>query len=207
MKTIDNEIDRQHCAAIVHEYHRCRDSFNCFAGIAEQIILGVKSREISYRAYNAYSYFILHLYEFLVSLHARELGVTEIKGTKMQAKSALLDLLIQSTINKVVQNRICRIEQGLAPDWENHISAYQNILPIPVTFAEDFRRMRNKVGGHVTYERINKIDLTKFYEKNHMYLYLMYRDCGDWWAPRVLEFPNLEQVTDFFNTVACVAAT
>ncbi len=147
----DKEIDRQHCLAIVHEYLRCRDSFELFASVAGKIIMQGHTRETSYRAYNAYASFILHLYEFLISLHARDLGVTEIKAKKGKNQHDLLDILIQSTANKVVKNRIFRIEQGLAPEWENHISSYQRIMPIPTQFAQDLRRMRNKVAGHVTY--------------------------------------------------------
>lgn len=198
----DEEIDRQHCLAIVHEYQRCRDAFELFVSVAEKIIMEGHARETAYRAYNAYASFILHLYEFLVSLHARDLGVSEIKDSKGRKKHELLDLLIQSTANKVVANRISNIKAGLAPTWENHISVYQRIMPIPALFATNFRRMRNHVAGHVTYKRIQEIDLTKFYESNHLYLYLMYRDCGDWWANRSEEFPDFEQVTDFLGAIA-----
>jgi hypothetical protein len=202
MSIKDEEIDRQHCLAIVHEYHRCKDAFNLFAATAEKLYATGQTREISYRAYNAYASFILHLYEFLVSLHARDLGVSEIRDSYGRKKHELLDLLVQSTANKVVSNRISNIEAGIAPEWKNHISSYQRLMPIPSAFAQSFRRMRNHVAGHVTYKRIGEIDLTKFYETYHPYLYLMYRDCGDWWANRSDEFPELEQVTDFLGAIA-----
>lgn len=202
MSIENTEIDRQHCLAIVHEYHRCRDSFDLFCSIAEAIILQDQTREKSYRAYNAYASFIIHLYEFLISLHARDLGLTEIKNKGGRQKYEILDSLIQSTANKVVKNRIYMIEKGLAPKFENDIEFYKKLLPIPDDFSKQFRQTRNKISGHVTYERIKKIDLTKFYETNHTYLYLMYRDCGDFWSNRSNEFPELELVTDFLKSIA-----
>lgn len=203
MNITNGNIDRLHCMAIRHEYLRCRDAFESFREVAEGIILQGHTREHSYRAYNSYSNFILHLFEFLIALHARDFGVTEIKVKSGEKKSDLLDKLVSSTILKVVQNRICAIEEGRASPWENHISVYQKLLPIPIDFASNFRQMRNKLGGHVTYQRIQDINLTEFYEKNHLYLYLLYRDCGDWWAGRSEhEFPQLEQVTDFLMTIS-----
>ncbi|MFJ3044779.1 hypothetical protein ACIPEN_03005 [Herbaspirillum chlorophenolicum] len=201
MKLDDAEIDRQHCIAIVHEYQRCRDSFTLFESAATQLIMGGKNRLMSYRAYNAYASFILHLYEFLVALHARDLNVTEITKTNTEEKHERLDKLIHSSISRVVRNRIDRIEQGTAPRWENDLSTYQALWPVSPNFASEFRRMRNKVGGHVTYQRAKEIDLTAFYQANHSYLYMLYRDCGDWWAPRGDAFPELDQITDFFGSI------
>lgn len=198
----DKEIDRQHCAALVHEYHRCKDAFDAFAALAEGIILRGASRHDAYRAYNAYSDFILHLYEFLVAAHARDLGVTEITVPKPQKKHELIDRLIQSTTARMVQRKIDSIERCIAPEWENHISVYQKMLPVPQDFAQKFRRIRNKIGGHVSYERIKNIDLTRYYEENHGYLYLLYRECGDFWSRRGEEFPDLEIITDFFGAIS-----
>lgn len=138
MKLDDAEIDRQHCIAIVHECQRCRDSFTLFESAATQLIMDGQNRLMSYRAYNAYASFILHLYEFLVALHARDLNVTEITKTTMEEKYERLDKLIQSSISRVVRNRMDRIEQGTAPSWENDLSTYQALWPIPSNFASEF---------------------------------------------------------------------
>lgn len=198
----DPEIDRQHCAALVHEYHRCKDAFDVFASLAEKIILRGASRHDAYRAYNAYSDFILHLYEFLIAAQARDLGVTDITVPRGKQKHELLDRLIQSITTRIVQRKINSIERGIAPEWENHISAYQKMLPVPQDFAEKFRRIRNKIGGHVSYERIKEIDLTRYYEENHKYLYLLYRECGDFWCHQGEEFPDLEIINDFFGVIS-----
>lgn len=198
----DPQIDKQHCAALVHEYLRCKDAFIAFSSLAEEIIVRGASRHDAYRAYNAYSDFILHLYEFLIAAHARDLGVPEITVPKGKQKFQFLDALIHSTTTKMVERKIYCIENGIAPSWENHISVYENMLPVPENFAANFRRMRNKIGGHVTYERINEINLTRFYEENHNYLYLLYRECGDFWDRCADEFPDLEQITDFFGAIS-----
>lgn len=145
----DPQIDKQHCAALVHEYLRCKDAFIAFASLAEEIIVPGASRHDAYRAYNAYSDFILHLYEFLIAAHARDLGVPEIKVPKGKKKSQFLDALIHSTTTKMVERKIYCIGNGIAPSWENNISVYESMLPVPENFAANFRRMRNRIGGHV----------------------------------------------------------
>ncbi|WP_431700577.1 hypothetical protein [Pseudomonas sp. BR20] len=199
-------IDAMHCLAIKHEYLRCRDMFEVFRDTATGIVLSGHSREAAYRAYNAYSGFILHLYEFLIALHARDYGDTEVVSYKAARASGyeradILDALVNEDAERVVQNRIDRINRGSAPSHENAIDYYYRLLPLPTDFAKTFRRMRNKVGGHVTYERLEEIDLTAFYQANHPYLYLLYRDLGDYWGRHCEEIPDLANVTDFFKAV------
>ncbi|OWY35635.1 MULTISPECIES: hypothetical protein [Herbaspirillum] len=202
----DEETDRQHCLAIVHEYHRCHDAFELFASIASSLILAGHEKHQAYRAYNAYAAFIFHLYEFVLALHARDLNVTEIRPPNGMEKHKFLDLLVQGTIKKTLRNRIEAIEKGYAPIWENSIETYKDLSPVPDDFSEKFRQMRNKVNGHVTYQRIKEIDLTDFYEKYHSYLYMLYRDCGDWWGrSSEKQFPELENITSFFAKI--VAST
>lgn len=75
------------------------------------------------------------------------------------------------------------------------------ILPVPIDFATALRRTRNKIGAHVTYERIGEIDLTDFYQTYHPYLYLLFRDLGDYWGRHCEHIPDLDQVTDFFKAI------
>jgi hypothetical protein len=201
-----SSIDAMHCLAIKHEYLRCRDAFELFRVIATGIVLSGHSRETAYRAYNAYSGFILHLYEFLIALHARDYGDTEVVSsksarTKGKERKDILDALVNEDAERVVQSRIDRINRGSAPSHENDIHYYTRLLPVPAGFAESFRRMRNKVGGHVTYERLEAIDLTGFYQANHPYLHLLYRDLGDYWGRHCEEIPDLANVTDFLKAV------
>lgn len=202
-----SSVDSQHCLAITHEYLRCRDAFGLFHDAATGIVLSGHSREAAYRAYNAYSGFILHLYEFLIALHARDYGDTEVVSRHAASKVGkkredILDALVNEDAARVVQSRIDRIERGMAPSSENDLSYFTALLPLPSGFATDFRQTRNKIGAHVTYERIGVIDLTAFYCTYHSYLYLLFRDVGDYWGRRCEEIPDLAQVTDFFRTVS-----
>lgn len=129
-------IDAQHCLAIKHEYLRCRDAFTVFHDAATGIVLSGHTREAAYRAYNAYSSFILHLYEFIIALHARDLGDTEVVSKKAAQKAGwkreeVLDALVNRTTHQVVQSRVERIERGEAPSYENALSYYTQLLPLP----------------------------------------------------------------------------
>ncbi|MGY8828415.1 MAG: hypothetical protein ACKVIS_02500 [Pseudomonadales bacterium] len=199
-------VDAQHCLAIKHEYLRCRDAFTLFQEAATGIVLSGHSREAAYRAYNAYSSFILHLYEFLIALHARDYGDTEVVSRYAAQKANLkrediLDALVDEDAVRVVQARIDRIKRGAAPSYENDLSYYTRLLPLPADFAKTLRQTRNKIGAHVTYERIGEIDLTAFYLAHHPYLYLLFRDVGDYWGRHCEDIPDLDQVTNFFKAL------
>ncbi len=165
------------------------------------MILTGQNNEISYRCYNSYSYFIHHLYEFLMACHARDAGNTSITNKRGQDRIAYLDSLILDDAHKVVEARIDRINTGRAPSCENHISHYQGLLPIPIDFPSDFRTYRNKVSGHASFERVANLDLTNFYTKHHQYLYLLYKDIGEMWGREREEFPCLKDVTNFFKAI------
>ncbi|UUD65726.1 hypothetical protein D16iCDA_08770 [Pseudomonas seleniipraecipitans] len=198
----NDPVDALHCLAIKHEYLRCRDTFELFRITATGMVLSGHSKHAAYRAYNAYSGFILHLYEFLIALHARDYGNTDVVQLKGKARNEALDALVNEDIARVVQNRIDQINRGHAPSHENSIDYYYRLLPIPDGFAQGFRRMRNKVGGHVAYERFEETyNLTAFYQANHPYLYLLYRDIGDYWGRHCEEIPDLSNVTNFFKTI------
>lgn len=77
-----SENDSDQCRAIIHEYYKCQDAFNQFSMVGERLVLSGQNNEISYRAYNLYSYFILHLYEFLMACHAREAKNTSITNKR-----------------------------------------------------------------------------------------------------------------------------
>lgn len=199
---IGTEKDSDHCKAITHEYYKCRDAFERFKAIAGKIVLSGQNKEISYCAYNAYSYFIHHLYEFLMACHAREEGNTNIKNEKGLKRHEYLDSLLIDDAYRVVNARIDRINRGDAPSWENNVSHYEGLLPIPDKFGEDFRVHRNKVAGHASFERISELNLTEFYKTYHQYLYLLYIDVGEIWGREREEFPCLKDVTNFFKTIA-----
>jgi hypothetical protein len=203
---VGDNVDALHCLAIKHEYLRCRDAFELFREAAEGIIMLGHDRDAAYRAYNAYSSFILHLYEFLIALHARDYGDTEVvslKAAKAEGveRHDVLDALVNEDAHKVVQARIDRITSGRAPRHENSLDYYTKLLPVPSSFAETLRRTRNIIGAHVSYKRVGVFDLTAFYRTYHPYLYLLFRDIGDYWGQRSDVIPDLANVTDFFKAI------
>lgn len=201
MKILNDEDDRHQCIAIKHEYLKCHDAFKQFAMIAENLIINGHQKQDAYRAYNYYSYFIQHLYELIMACHARDLQDTSLTNLKGQEKNIFLDTLLMVEADRVVNNRISDIKLGIAPKWENDISAYENILPIPESFGKDFRRYRNKISAHASLERIKRMNLTQFYLKYHPYLYLMYTSIGNFWGREYQDFPDLSDITNFFAEI------
>ncbi|MBD9359625.1 hypothetical protein [Methylomonas fluvii] len=176
------------CIALKHEFLRCDDSFNDFAESAKTMIMTGENRRIAYKTYNAYARFIHHLYEFMLGAISRERNNTE----KLSFEMA--DKYVSSHTQRILTNRRQAIMNGTAPNWENHISYYPE--KIPEAFAEDFRQARNKVSAHVSHHR-SDLNLSDFYEKNHMYLGLLYFDIKSWWGRMGDEFPDLKEVTSF----------
>jgi hypothetical protein len=192
-----SEIDSAHCTALTHEYFRCHDYFTHFAELGERMILSGRTKELSYRTYNAYAGFVHHLYEFLMGCYARELGDTEIISSKgkRHEKEKILDSMVYSSVQRVMNKRKTAIEKGYAPEWENHISCYTQ--PVPREFPEEFRKCRNKISGHVSYKRASELSLTNFYREYHKYLYLLYQDSTYFWGKKEGEFPDLKEITEF----------
>lgn len=192
---IGDTTDSAHCTALKHEFLRCEDAFKDFAMYSKFMIrqqMGKPSpdetRYIAYRAYNAYSRFIHHLYEFMVGALVRETGSTE------QIRADQAESYINGHAQRILTGRRNDILNGTAPAWENHISAYPQ--KVPENFARDFRDFRNKLSGHVKHER-SSMNLSDFYANYHKYLYMLYWNCLGHWGLRDEEFPDLKEITDF----------
>lgn len=183
------------CHVLSHEYYRCDDSFKQFCFFAQKMILQGQSREISYRAYNAYADFIHHLYEFYLGCHARDNKNTNITNKKGEERTKIIDGYITHHAQRIMNAYRDLIKNGTAPEWVNDISYYDVI--VPADFAKDFREYRNKVCGHVAFERSSKLSLSEFYQKYHKYLYYIYRDAMYWWGKRGEEFTDLKEITAF----------
>src|ERR1700674_4977262 len=97
-------------------------------------------------------------------------------------------------MQRILTGKRNAILKGTAPAWENDISTYPE--KGPQDFAGDFRRMRNKISGHVTHER-SSIDLSDFYRKYHMYAHMLYRNGLGHWGLRGQGFPDLKEITKF----------
>lgn len=188
-------LDTDHCTVLTHEFFRCDDSFKEFSRLAEQMIMLGRTRERSYRTYNAYTNFIHHLYEFLLGCHARDASNTDITNKKGDERIAILQAYITHHAQRAMNQYRDAIKNGTAPSWVNDIRYYD--VAVPDDFAKDFREYRNKAIGHVAHERASTLSLSEFYHKYHKFLYYMYRDAFYWWGNRSEEFPALKEITEF----------
>ncbi|MBA4077996.1 MAG: hypothetical protein C0508_23410 [Cyanobacteria bacterium PR.023] len=194
--TIGDEIDSAHCTALHHEFLKCEDAFKDFETTATTMIMlaqrGVDTEEVNrlvaYKTYNAYSRFIHHLYEFILGAAQRSAKSTE------QIKDKQADAIVYSEAQRILNSRRNAILGGYAPSWENDISAYPEA--VPESFASDFRIYRNKVSVHVSHKRAT-MSLSDFYDKYHMYLYMIYENCRFHWGLRDNKLPDLKEITDF----------
>ncbi len=205
--TPGDATDSKHCTALKHEFLRCEDAFKDFETYGKLMILKAQAegqfptsahekRLIAYKTYNAYSRFILHLYEFMLGAVAREIGNTgELRGKRA-------DRYVMGHAQRILMGRRRAIQNG-APGWENSLSYFPE--NVPEEFAEEFRRMRNKISVHVSYER-SSIRLSDFYEKYHKYVHLLYWNCLGHWGLRGKEFPDLREITNFSVLVKKAAA-
>jgi hypothetical protein len=194
--TIGDQTDVDQCAALGHEFLRCRDAFEEFRVFATISIFKGENRWLSHRMYNAYSAFITHLYEFIKGAHAREQQNTKITNKKLtrEEKAKLDENYVLFHVQRLLTNRRAAIQNGTAPAWENDISHYPE--EVPQNFVSEFREYRNRTQAHVNHERISGLNLSEFYEKYHKFLFLLYQDCA-WWTPRGEEFPDLGDITKF----------
>jgi len=197
-----SDTDTAHCIALKHEFLRCEDAFKEFEKFGTAMIMAAQTQEqtgvpvsanesrwMAFKTYNAYARFVHHLYEFLLGALARE------RGDTAQLRWEDTDRWIQANAQRVLTGRREAILNGTAPSWENHISAFPE--NVPPEFAAEFRGVRNKANGHVTYERASK-SLTDFYDKYHKFLHMTYWNClGFWGAHRNDVFPDLQEITDF----------
>ena len=190
-----DDVDNAHCTVLTHEFLRCDDAFKEFCKHAEQMIMQGQTRELSYKAYNAYTSFIHHLYEFLMGCHARDAKNTGITNKKGAQRTRIIEGYVMHHAQRIMDQYRDAIRNGTAPSWVNHISYYD--ITVPADFARDFREFRNKAIGHVAYERASTLSLSEFYQKYHKFLYLLYRESIYWWGQRSEEFPNLKEITEF----------
>lgn len=192
---VGDQLDSDHCTVLTHEFFRCDDAYKQFCYHGEQMLLKGKTRERSYRAYNAYADFIHHLYEFILGGFARDTQNTEITNKKGPQRVNIIEGYIMHHAQRVMNQYRDAIKNGTAPAWVNDISYYD--VTVPDEFAKDFRTYRNKVIGHVAYERSSKLSLTEFYHKYHKFLYYLYQDCASMWGNKGQGFPDLKEITEF----------
>lgn len=187
-------IDHDHCIVLTHEFLRCEEAFKDFSTFASQMVMSGQTKELSFKAYNAYTRFLHHLYEFMVGCHGREAGNTNIKYKNNEERTAAIESYITHHAQRIMRQYVEAIDCGSAP-YANSREYYDVV--IPADFAKDFREYRNKAIGHVVYERASKLNLTEFYEKYHKFIYALYQDAIYWWGANNQELPDLNEITAF----------
>ncbi|WP_440779948.1 hypothetical protein ACTACN_00800 [Pseudomonas syringae] len=207
--------------AIRHEYFRCTDAFELFLAQGEFIVVHGHSHQRAYWAYNAYSSFILHLYELYMALFARDHQVVDIKkcpkiGAWVKGERAnktgneknkigthaYTDGTLNAEVHRQANQWLSRIDTDAvsAKTWSR--SHCERMLRVDQEFSPAFRAMRNKIAGHVTYERIELVKLTEFFKKYHYYLCMLLKNVGGSSFGRHLEtIPDFGEVTSFLETV------
>lgn len=196
-----SQTDTNLLRGIQHEFLRCDDAFTSFRATAGSVIVNGQTPERSYAAYNAYSQFVFHLYEFMMGCFVRNDGdtdVTKSKGPLGQQASVMCDSYITRHTQRVLRQTREAIVNGTAPSWENALSAYP--VEVPTGFAAAFRHVRNKAMAHVSRTRAT-LDLTAFYTAHHLMFVLLWRDARAWWGLHGQPMPDLDQVTAFMSAV------
>lgn len=164
--------------SLAHEFQRCRDAFELYAGLHFLILSGETDRNMLIACYNAYSDFVAHLYEFYLGCIKQDHRFPN----KVSGKT--IDAIINAEVKKLLNIRKDRIIRGDAPPYENHISCYE--VEVPDEFGSLFRSVRNN-RSHVTAER-SEFDLVDFYLKYHQFIYLLYEEPQ--WLWNMEQFPN-----------------
>ncbi|WP_277587544.1 hypothetical protein [Psychrobacillus antarcticus] len=188
-----DEIDKKVVKVTVHEFFRCTLAFNSFIVYGPQSTEELDNPKIkqSLLRYNAYSLFVQHLYEYFVSCVKRERKDTrDIPGDEV-------DILIVAEVDKILRNWLISIDNGYAPSWANSRSYYET--PCPKDFGNEFRNIRNSL-SHADYRRIhggNRITLSDFYKKYHMYVMLLYDNGIEWWSIENFDEIELGDITEF----------
>jgi len=192
---VGDEIDGALLISLQHEFMRCEDSFKEFTVYAGKMIMEGRTRLLSYRSYNAYARFIHHLYEFLLGCAARQRKNTNIINERGSKRTKYIDAVINNYAQQCFDNWADNVKNGRAPNWANHHSFYD--ITVPKEFASTFRRFRNKVSGHVSYERAHDLNLSEFYQDYHKFLIYLYTDSLYMWSVENRDIPDLSFITEF----------
>lgn len=206
---MDEQTERFHCMAIRHEFMRCRDAYELFNKVGFNLVSQGHTNQKGYMAYNAYADFILHLYELQLALFSYAHKVPDISNA-LQSKARkekkrvcdYTDLMITEEVRRLAQRAIDDADSSEHPLIDHDRALFESILPPDPNFAEAFRKVRNKIAGHVSYERIQEVNLTNFYHRYHFYLYVLYLGISEAWEHRLDKTPEFGEVTDFLKAIA-----
>jgi hypothetical protein len=165
--------DERLVGVMTHEYALLIQSYKEFLYL---ILANKKSHddEIKFYLYNSYARVILHLYEFLKSCVAREISKTQSENNES------VKAYIAGEIAKMAGRRKLPID----------LSKFED-------FAENLRKYRNKVSGHVLKERLDQYPLSDFYSSYHVYIAWFLQDTEYWWGAEMATLTRHQSITNF----------
>lgn len=188
---IGDETHQALTITLAHELALCVESFEKFAVLAKNNIMGHSDKVTKIKCHDAYASFLHHLYEFYIGCVKRDLRNTE------NIPNRVLDSILNREVVKLLGNRIEAIKSGYAPSWENHISAYQVV--VPSEFGVQFRKIRNRT-AHASAKRsspIGELTLMQFYAKYHHFVYLLLYSARSRWSVEDVNAQDWKSIEDF----------
>src|SRR5581483_7577536 len=135
-----DKTDKDFCTALQHEFLQCQEALREFEVRAASLVSQPEDRVLAYGAYNAYTRFIHHLYEFLIAALARERRDTSFFSKRGQGAPARDDH-VSALIHRIITTaRNAASDRGSEP----HLGV------LAQDFAKRFRECRNVAYAHVT---------------------------------------------------------
>lgn len=177
--------------AMYHEFTLCEQAFDEFVILVGRNIDGKNDYEFLEKIYKSYSNFVTHLYEFYVACFKRHNGKTD------NIDYNDLDRLFTAEVEKLMRNMCNLIENGRAPSWANHISYYQE--PVPMDFGKKFRIVRNS-SSHVDLRRVgggNRPTLKQFKDNYHKFLFFLFDSARGLWSSKWNTPYEVEHIKEF----------
>lgn len=172
-------MDRRLCSALKHQFLRCREAYGDFIVASQKIRQGDEGRAISYRAYNAYARFLLHLYDLFMAWEQR--GRNNTSPIPLEQ----VDTVIASFARTALECVPASFNSGLVASVESSNK-----------FAEAFRKARHTALRQVGHERA-ELKLSTFYRDHHKYLLSVFTGSIGMCGHIGEEFPDLGEVTAF----------
>ncbi|KAF2520054.1 hypothetical protein E0W68_02200 [Flavobacterium salilacus subsp. salilacus] len=185
----------------VHQYYRCKTSFNNFAEATIQLNRN-HNTELRIICFEHYSSFLSHLYEYYLSF-IEQSDQFKRKGRYVDYPSEkphiVSDRMFNEEVNKLCRNHKASIERG-EKSAQGYTAEYYDCT-VPVNFGEHFRAIRNRT-NHTSIKRVSSTDisLSKFFKEYHKFILILYYQAGYLWNVNVETFCWLE-VKDFADEV------
>lgn len=195
---VGDEIDQALCGTLSHEFFLCDTAFSLFSKLAHRQILGNDDKSTRIFLYDAYTRFLIHLYEFCKGADKRDRKNTDKRKMPKSEKgntsnSEPIDHYFDNQVNRILANHKALAK---ARKYEGNVFSSELECVTP-DFGKNFRFIRN-IHGHVDYKRSlqtsQHISLQTFYHHYHACVCLLYFDAKGWWRQdlETVSWPDIE---------------